>query len=172
MEEILDIVGEDQITGYQLRDIFDDNKVMAKIKRKLVDKVAQNVLIHKGLAKDKEAEKEEGPEEDEAKKKKDVPQVNIEQILKGLGLSETIPKLKEHEIAELETFFELTDDKMIELLEIKTEGKKMRFKDKIKEIKDIHEKEKAKKEAAKDDVIEVVAAEKFELLQKKSTIIY
>lgn len=61
---------------------------------------------------------------------------------------------------------------MIELLEIKTEGKKMRFKDKIKEIKDIHEKEKAKKEAAKDDVIEVVAAEKFELLQKKSTIIY
>ena len=40
MEEILDIVGEDQITGYQLRDIFDDNKVMATIKRKLVDKVA------------------------------------------------------------------------------------------------------------------------------------
>ncbi len=92
----------------------------------------------------------------------------MEQILKGLGLSESIPKLKEHEISELDTFFELTDDKMIELLEIKTEGKKMRFKDKIKEVRDKHEKEVAKKEASAEDL----PPTNFELLQKKSTIVY
>ena len=68
MEELLDIVGEEQITGYQLKDIFDENKVMATVKRKLVDKVAQNTLISKGLVKDSEAEKEE--KEDSTKKKK------------------------------------------------------------------------------------------------------
>ena len=81
-----------------------------------------------------------------------------------------MPKLKEHEIADNDTFFELTDDKMIELLEIKTEGKKMRFKDKIKEVRDKHEKDLAKKEAAKD--VEASKPQTFELLQKKSTIVY
>lgn len=71
MEELLDIVGEEQITGYQLKDIFDEHKVMATVKRKLIDKVAQNSLISKGLAKDSEAEKEE--EDDSSKKKKQVP---------------------------------------------------------------------------------------------------
>ena len=83
---------------------------------------------------------------------------------------ESLPKLKEHEIADNDTFFELTDDKMIELLEIKTEGKKMRFKDKIKEVRDKHEKELAKKEAAKDN--ELATPQNFELLQKKSTIVF
>jgi hypothetical protein len=168
MEELLDIVGEEQITGYQLKDIFDENKVMATVKRKLVDKVAQNTLISKGLVKDSEAEKEE--KEDSTKKKKQPPQVSIEALLKGLGLSESLPKLKKHEIADNDTFFELTDDKMIELLEIKTEGKKMRFKDKIKEVRDKHEKDLAKKEAAKDD--EPSTPQTFELLQKKSTIVF
>lgn len=39
----------------------------------------------KGLAKDKQAEKEVDEDKDK-EKKKEVPQVNIEQILKSLGL--------------------------------------------------------------------------------------
>lgn len=67
-------------------------------------------------------------------------------MLKSIGLTENIPKLKECEIAEPEIFFELTDDIIITCLDIKTEGKKFRFKEKMKEIKEKHEKAKAKKE--------------------------
>jgi hypothetical protein len=51
---------------------------------------------------------------------------------------------------------------MIELLEIKTEGRKMRFKDKIKEVKEKHEKAMAKKEAVEEG--EDVVKESFEAL--------
>ena len=170
-DEILDIIGEGQLTGYQLKDIFDEGKSLAQIKKKLTNKVIENNLIFKGLAKDKQAEKDED-EEDKEGQKKELPQVNPEQILKQLALSDCIPKLKEHEIADTETFYELTDDKMIELLEIKTEGKKMRFKEKIKEIKEKHEKEieKKKREQEEKESEALMVGEKFELLQKKSTI--
>ena len=52
MDEILNIVGEEQITGYQMRDIFDENKNINVVKRKLLHKVAQNNMIHKGIIKD------------------------------------------------------------------------------------------------------------------------
>jgi len=99
-----------------------------------------------------------------------VPTQNIEALLKSLGLNDTIPKLKENEIHEAEIFYDLDADKIIELLEIKTEGKKFRFKEKLKEVKDKHEKAKAKKQLA-EDVSEVVA-ETFEMLKKKSTVIF
>lgn len=35
MQDILDIVGDEQITGYQLLDIFDEDKDLAVVKRKL-----------------------------------------------------------------------------------------------------------------------------------------
>jgi len=159
-------VGEEQITGYQLRDIFDENKSIEVVKKKLLHKVATNLLYLKGQAKDKE----DVDEEEKKKDDKDVPDVDIEAMLKGLGLGECLPKLKEHEIAELEMFFQLEDDKIIELLEIKTEGKKLRFKDKMKEVKDKHEKAKAKKET-KDDLSEVVT-ETFELLKRRSSILF
>ena len=59
---------------------------------------------------------------------------------------------------------------MIELLEIKTEGRKMRFKDKIKDVKEKHEKAMAKKEAVEEG--EDVVKESFEALQRKATVIF
>ena len=43
------------------------------------------------------AEKEEKDEKD---KKKEVPHENIEKLLKEMNLADSIPKLKEHDIAE------------------------------------------------------------------------
>lgn len=60
-------------------------------------------------------------------------------------------------------FFEFEDDKLIELLDIKTEGRKFRFKEKIKEIKDKHEKAKAKKIIEEEQGAEI-GSENFELL--------
>ena len=64
--------------------------------------------------------------------------------MKSLGLQECIPKLKEHEISSPDIFYSLKDDRLFTLLEIKTAGKKFRFSEKIKEIKEKHEKELAK----------------------------
>ena len=63
--------------------------------------MTQNQLIAQGLVKDKD---EDGKEEEE-EKKKDHPTVNIEGMLRSLGLAEAIPKLKENEIQETEVFF-------------------------------------------------------------------
>ena len=90
-------------------------------------------------------------------------------MLKSIALADTIPKLKECEISDPEVFFELSEDTIITCLDIKTEGKKFKFKEKMKEIKEKHEKAKAKKEH--DEILEIVG-ETFELLQKKSTIVF
>jgi len=55
----------------------------------------------------------------------------------------------------------LTDDEIIKILDIKTEGKKFRFKEKMKDIKEKHEKSLAKKE--QDDISEIIE-EAFENL--------
>jgi len=90
-------------------------------------------------------------------------------MLRSLSFLDSLPKLKEHEIQEPEVFFELEPDKLIELLEIKTEGRKHRFKEKIKQVKEKHEKAKAKRELAEEMSSEIVS-ETFEKLQKKTSI--
>ena len=139
VENILEIIGEENITGYQLMDIFDQNKDLTVVKRKLTAKVVQNELLAKGLAKEKQLGEEN--KEDTSKKH---PTDDVEGVLKSLGLQECIPKLKEHEISSPDIFYSLKDDKLFTLLEIKTAGKKFRFSEKIKEIKEKHEKELAK----------------------------
>lgn len=169
IEEILDLIGEEQITGFQLRDIFDENKNLNIIKKKLSHKLSQNLLFKKGLAKDEDEKSEKEKKEEEEKKKKSHPKEDIELMLKGLGLHDSIPKLKEKEIQEPEVFFELGVDAIIGLLDIKTEGKKFRFKEKMKEITEKHEKSLAKKE--QDEMSEIVE-ETFEKLQKKVSVVF
>ena len=53
VEEILDLLGEEKITGFQLRDIFDQNKNLSVVKRKLAAKVNQNEMLDRGLLKEK-----------------------------------------------------------------------------------------------------------------------
>lgn len=42
IEEVLDLVGDEQMTGYQLRDILDENKNFFKIIKKIKQKVEYN----------------------------------------------------------------------------------------------------------------------------------
>jgi hypothetical protein len=42
IEEVLDLIGDEQITGWQLRDVFDENKNLNVIKKKLQNKIVQN----------------------------------------------------------------------------------------------------------------------------------
>ena len=166
IENILEIIGEEKITGYQLMDIFEQNKDLAVVKRKLSAKVDQNELLAKGLAK----EKQFGDENKEDTSEK-YPTDDVEGVLKSLGLQESIPKLKEHEIASPEIFYSLKDEKIFSLLEIKTEGKKFRFSEKIKEIKAKHEKELAKL-ALNEDSGETKTTATYEALRKKAKSIF
>lgn len=48
------MIGEEKITGWQLRDIFDENKNFNHIKKKLAQKITQNEMILKGLIKEED----------------------------------------------------------------------------------------------------------------------
>ncbi len=88
-----------------------------------------------------------------------------------MGFQESIPKLKEHDIADPEIFYSLADDKIFTLLDIKTEGKKFRLSEKIKEIKAKHEKQLAKL-ALNEDSAENLPTMTYEALKKKATSVF
>lgn len=171
IEEVLDLIGEQQITGWQLRDIFDENKNYNVIKKKLQSKILQNQLIMRGVVKEEELDEQEEKKkkELEERKKKELPHENIEKMLKDIGFAQCILKLKEAEITDPEIFFDLDEGTVLSCLGIETEGKKFRFKEKLKEIKEKHEKAMSKKE--QEEVSEVVG-ETFEKLQKQVTVVF
>ncbi len=60
IEEILDLIGEEKITGFQILDVFDENKNFNEIKKKLDHKIVSNEAILKGLRKEEDDEVKEG----------------------------------------------------------------------------------------------------------------
>lgn len=166
VESILEIIGEENITGFQLLDIFDHNKDLNVVKRKLAAKVNQNELLAKGLIKEKSFG--DDIKEDVSKK---YPKDDIESILKSLGFQDCIPKLKEQDIADPDTFYNLKEDKIFSALDIKTEGKKFKLSEKIKEIKEKHEKELAKL-ALSEDSAEKMPSMTYEAIKKKATSVF
>ena len=140
--QVMEICGEEQLTGYQIRDIFDENLDLVVIKRKLGEKVKQNKMFNEGLIREQRFGRNIKKDE-----KKELPPDNIEGIFKSLGLADCIPKLKEQDIYEPDLFYQVSSDKLIELLDVKTEGKKHLLTEKLKSINDRHEKRLQKKAA-------------------------
>lgn len=83
VDKILDLLGEEKITGFQLRDIFDQNKNLSVVKRKLEAKVNENEMLARGLLKEKSFG--DDYKEDLAKK---YPSDDVEGLLKSLRLDE------------------------------------------------------------------------------------
>ena len=106
-------------------------------------------------------------EEEEQKNK--YPDVDLKIMLKSIGLSETIPKLKEALLTDPAIFFEIEQDKLMEALDIKTHGKKYKFKKKLEEVKKKHEEAMAKRD--EEEISEVVESA-FVALQKKISVKY
>lgn len=131
VEEILNLIGEEKVTGFQLVDVFDETKNFNEIKQKLHHKILSNEAILRGIRKEEDDEVKE-KEEVADKKKGDFPPDDIEKILKTLGLGDSIPKLKEHEINTPAVFWNIEVDKIITVLDVKTEGKKFRLIELIK----------------------------------------
>ena len=164
IKEILDLCGEEQLTGYQLRDIFDETKNYAKILKNIKKIINENIIFNQ------KAEKKVGSSEEEKKdEKKAIPDVDIEKMLKSIGLGECWAKLKEAQINDPDIFFELKEDDLIGDMDLKTEGKKFIFKEKMKKVKDEHEKALAAKEQG--DMAEAVE-ETFEQLRKMQSVTF
>lgn len=103
-------------------------------------------------------------EEEKKDKKKPLPHEDVPKLLTDLGFGDFVAKLKEHDIETPEIFFELDDDTVISLLEIKTEGKKFRYKQKMKIVKDDHEKRLAEQEEERQKKLLGGYNESFEML--------
>ncbi len=161
----MEIIGDEEITGWQIYDVLDTTRDFEQIKNKLIFLSNHNELIRTG-----ELQPEIKVEEEPKDKKKPLPHEDVAKLLTDLGFGDFVPKLKEHEIESPELFFELDDDTVISLLEIKTEGKKFRYKQKMKQVKDDHEKRLAELEEEKQKKLLGGYNESFELLQRKSTV--
>eukprot|EP00347_Sterkiella_histriomuscorum_P005490 403356416 len=174
-KEFVEMIGEEQITGWQLIDIFDANRDLDVVKLKLYNKIQHNQAIAQGQLKEEiEDEEDNGPNiksatSSEEKAKEELLSNNVETFLKQFGFEDCIPKLEEHDIADPEVFFGLTEDEMITNLGITKEGRKYKFKRQIKELKEQLEKKKAEREEQK---MKRRTGETFELLQKRSSVIY
>ena len=167
---LVEIVGEELVTGWQIHDVLDTTRDFEQIKKKLIFISNQNELIKQGEPYPEiEVEDEKDKDKD---KKKPLPHSDVPKLLTDLGFGDFVPKLKEHDIENAELFFELEIDAIIGLLEIKTEGKKFRFKQKLQQVKDDHEKRLAELEEEKQRKMLGGYAESFELLQKRSTLTF
>ena len=68
----------------------------------------------------------------------------MDTLLKSVNLTECLSKVKEEQITKPELFFDIKEEELLKILDIKTEGKKFKLQQKIKEIKERHEKDLAK----------------------------
>lgn len=85
-----------------------------------------------------EFKEEEKETEDQKKKRVGFPNNNIESLLKEYECEESIPKLKEHQISS-EQFWQLTEDEVKDMLEVKTFGTRKKLLKKMKDITAEHE---------------------------------
>ena len=135
------------------------NFTFGSLKKAIEDKVKEsnsatsnNVMSIHLLPKD--VEKKET--EDEKKKRIGVPKYSVDQLMTECDLQEQIAKLKENQIDEY-TFWNLSEDELKDVVEVKSYGKRKRLMKRIEEIKEEHEKKveeehKESKSVNKEDI--------------------
>lgn len=77
VEDLLEVIGEEQITGFQLRDVLDETKDVAEVKAKIRVKINQNLVLA-----------EYNDEDLDKDKTKKYPYSNIEALFKDLGFAD------------------------------------------------------------------------------------
>lgn len=105
-DEYLQVVGSEQITGFQLMDIFDNHQHKDRILFEIARSVKENLLYKSGALKDQEDGFTDKKKEEEREKKLKVPDVNIQEQLKKLGYNgASYKKLTEAQVEEPKWFF-------------------------------------------------------------------
>jgi len=144
LEELVNQVPEDVITGFHLRDIFDTTKKYSEIRTKLYDCIMFNKRFPKTVSNqflslygDRLVKTKE--EEEEVAK----PKINfdLEKFFKDAGAPECIVKLQKQDLLDPILFFKIEVGALEGILELKPEGKKRRVMKKVKEVREKFEKE-------------------------------
>lgn len=90
LDELVDKIPEDTLTGFHLKDIFDKTKKIHEIKQTLYDTALFNKRFPKSLMIDKQIIKDK--EEKEEKRKQNI-DFDIQQYFKDQGILDCINKL-------------------------------------------------------------------------------
>lgn len=171
VENIVDLINEDVLTGHILSDIMATNynfdSISKEIKKKLNDfkSVNDHDVMSVFLVPPEEKKKEETP--DEKKKRIGLPNEDIESLLKEFKCDDAILKIKEHDI-DKEQFWELEEEDFEKLLEIKIFGRRKKLVEKLKQLKEDHHKEMEELKKLED---EVDKSGVVDLLKRQSSII-
>lgn len=178
LEKLLAGISDDEITGFQLRDILSENYGFEKIKLAINNQQRQKVKLDSDprLLADEidETESEEDRkkrEEFEKKKRFGFPAANIEELLTSVGCEKTsVDKLKEQNI-ESDVFWDLDEEGLEKHLEIKAFGTRKRLIQRMKEITMEHnakmeEQERASKKISQEEKAEIEALVKQESANK------
>ena len=143
LEELVELVDSDMLSGFQLKDICTNNYGFEQIKNAITVAIALTNLHENPNAatlNDIKEVEEDSEEEDEDKKKERIgfPSYNIEELMKEVGLEDKMDKVREAEI-DAELFWEMEDEVLEKTLEIKIMGQRKQLLQRMKEIKNDHE---------------------------------
>lgn len=143
LEELVELVDSDMLSGFQLKDICTNNYGFEQIKSAITVAIALTNLHENPNAatlNDIKEVEEDSEEEDEDKKKERIgfPSYNIEELMKEVGLEDKMDKVREAEI-DAELFWEMEDEVLEKTLEIKIMGQRKQLLQRMKEIKNDHE---------------------------------
>ena len=136
VDELVNNVPEDIITGFHLKDIFDTSKSKTELRRKLYD----SILFNKRFPKSLEISKQIVKKEDEKKDEKKI-EFDITKFFTDMGALDCINKLQKQDLNDPELFFKVEIGTIESTLDLKPEGKKLRIMKKIKELREKYEKE-------------------------------
>lgn len=139
LNQLVDSIPENVLTGFHLKDIFDATNKPAEIKQKLYDAIMFNKRFPKSLAVSKQITKEQ-PDQEEEKKKLEI-DFDLTKFFKDHELLDCINKLQKADLNDPELFFKVDVGTLEGILDIKPEGKKHKMMKKIKELREKFEKE-------------------------------
>jgi len=141
LEEIIECVEPDTISSFELKDVLNEIFDIEGIKKAITEKVNATQEM-KDIGYDMrlmpEFKEKEEETEDQKKKRIGVPTDNTEALLKEFGCEESIAKIKEHMITDYQ-FWQLTEDEIKDMLEVKTFGTRKKLIKKMNQIKKDHE---------------------------------
>jgi len=141
LEEIIECVEPDTISSFELKDVLNEIFDIEGIKKAITEKVNATQEM-KDIGYDMrlmpEFKEKEEETEDQKKKRIGVPSDNTEALLKEFGCEESIAKIKEHMITDYQ-FWQLTEDEIKDMLEVKTFGTRKKLIKKMNQIKKDHE---------------------------------
>ena len=139
LDELVDYIPEDVLTGFHLRDIFDTTKKPSEIKHKIFDCILFNKRFPRSLEISKHIVK--GTATGEEDKKKQHIDFDLTKFLTDLGVPECINKLQKQDLNDPELFFKVDIGTIESTLDLKPQGKKIKIMKKIKDLREKFEKE-------------------------------